>query len=85
MIMSTISYITAPRGAFAGGPLAMAAVGRWWRAYIARRAKTAAIAHLKLLSERDLDDIGLARSRIDAAVWGRMDTFGRNPAVARVF
>lgn len=79
--------MSTPREAVAGGLLTMAvaAVRRWWGAYIAWRVQEAAIAHLKSMSDRDLRDIGLSRSQIDASVRGRIDTFERNLAFARMF
>src|SRR5262245_4597848 len=84
-IVSTISNTSAPREAVAGGLLAMAApaVRRWWHAYIAWRVQGAVIAHLKSMSDRDLKDIGLSRSQIDASVRGRIDLDGDRPLLAR--
>ena len=70
--MSTISSKAARHSKAAYGPLAMAraAVKRWWDAFIAWRVQEAAIAQLTSMSDRDLKDIGLPRSQIEAAVRG---------------
>jgi uncharacterized protein YjiS (DUF1127 family) len=53
--------------------MAKAAVKRWWGSYIAWRVEQAAIAQLRSMSDRELHDIGLARSQIEAAVRGSAD------------
>jgi hypothetical protein len=83
MIMSTISNITAPREAVAGGLLALAAIGRRSSAYIARRAQKAALARLRSLSDRDLEDIGLRGSQADVPVGGAIGLLGRERMMAR--
>jgi uncharacterized protein YjiS (DUF1127 family) len=87
MIMSTISNTAAPRVSVTGGFLAMAAaaVKRWWSAYIAWRMQEAAIALLKSMSDRDLKDIGLSRSQVDAAVREVGPTFERDRVFSRMF
>jgi uncharacterized protein YjiS (DUF1127 family) len=39
-------------------------------AFITWRARQAALAHLKSMSDRELKDIGLSRSQIECAVMG---------------
>ena len=51
-----------------GGPVAI--LKRWWTAYLTWRIEQAAIAQLGLMSDRELKDIGLARSQIMGAVRG---------------
>jgi uncharacterized protein YjiS (DUF1127 family) len=70
MIMSTISSAPAPQdvsGQTLFGPM-LAALKRWWMAYITWRMEQAAIAHLWSLSDRTLKDLGLTRSEIPRAV-----------------
>lgn len=50
----------------------VAALKRWWIAYMARRIEAAAIGRLRSMSDRELKDIGLVRSNIVPAVRGRM-------------
>jgi uncharacterized protein YjiS (DUF1127 family) len=74
MIMSTISSAPAPQ-TITGRSLVrglVASLRRWWVAYITWRTEQAAIAHLWLMSERALKDIGLTRSEIPRAVKGEM-------------
>jgi uncharacterized protein YjiS (DUF1127 family) len=75
IIMSAISSAAARHSNAANGPLAMAraAVKRWWGAYIAWRVQEAAIAQLISMSDRDLKDIGLPRSQIEATVRGNIN------------
>lgn len=72
MIMSTIS--SAPAGAHVTRgqtwPAAIAAVKRWWAAYMAWRIEQAAIITLSAMSDRELKDIGLTRPEITNAVQG---------------
>ena len=67
--MSMISSTAAPGYAATreSGTIA-AAVKRVYAAYIAWRMRQAALATLRSMSERELRDIGLARSEIDHAV-----------------
>ena len=69
--MSTISSKAVHRGnadgifqTFAG------TLKRWWVAYITRRMEHIAIAQLKEMSDRELEDIGLTRSEIARTVMG---------------
>jgi uncharacterized protein YjiS (DUF1127 family) len=50
-----------------------AAVGRWWKAYVTRRNERVAILLLHAMSDRELRDIGIARSQIEGAVRGELD------------
>lgn len=64
---SAATLSTAGNGIF--GKLA-AAAGRGFRAFIAWRARQAAISHLHSMSDRELKDIGLSRPEIEFAVMG---------------
>lgn len=57
-------------GARAGILTLAAMAASRWAAYQRRRQRRAAAAELHQLSDRDLKDIGLRRSEIDAAVYG---------------
>jgi uncharacterized protein YjiS (DUF1127 family) len=46
----------------------LAAAGKWWRAYIVRRARNAAVRELHALDDRMLRDIGVSRSEIEWVV-----------------
>jgi uncharacterized protein YjiS (DUF1127 family) len=74
MIMSTISSAPAPQGlpgqSLLVGPVA--ALKRWWIAYLTWRMEQAAIAHLWSLSDRTLKDMGLTRSEIPRVVRGEL-------------
>jgi uncharacterized protein YjiS (DUF1127 family) len=48
----------------------LATFERWWVAYLTLQLERATIAHLAKLSDRELNDIGLHRSEIPAAVRG---------------
>lgn len=49
----------------------LAALKRWWLAYITWRIERAAIATLVSMSDRDLKDIGIGRSEIPGVVKDR--------------
>jgi uncharacterized protein YjiS (DUF1127 family) len=71
MIMSTIA--TAHQHSASGsivGKVA-AAFKRLWVAYITWRIEQAAMAHLRSMSDRELEDLGLSRSQIEDAVAGK--------------
>jgi uncharacterized protein YjiS (DUF1127 family) len=75
MIMSmTLDAQTAGDGGVAefwsGGPVAV--VKRWWIAYTQWRLHQLAAAQLNAMSDRELKDIGLSRSQIDAALRGEL-------------
>jgi uncharacterized protein YjiS (DUF1127 family) len=55
---------------------------RWWAAYRTRRAEQVAIARLDSMSDRQLKDIGIARSQIEFAVRGDVE---RDRIVGRSF
>jgi len=68
MIMSMTWTADAHRDTTPGGLLrAAAAVRRWWMARMARRLERLAAEQLSSMSDRELKDIGIARSRIDFA------------------
>jgi uncharacterized protein YjiS (DUF1127 family) len=74
-IMSTISR-TVSGGVTAANELAARArtvLGRWRQSYIAWHTQKVAIRHLSSLTDRELQDIGLSRSQISAAVGGVVD------------
>jgi uncharacterized protein YjiS (DUF1127 family) len=76
MIMSTISSTTAQRDiAVSGFLVAMGrAMVRWWAAHQARRMERTAITCLRMMSDRELKDIGICWPQIDFAVKGRLGT-----------
>lgn len=61
--------------------IAAAALKRWCMAYMRWRMQQAVIAHLKSKSDRELRDIGLDRSQIEARVRGE---FERSRALDRL-
>lgn len=71
--MSTTFSTPAPAQGISGqsrvGGL-VAVLKRWWVAHLTRRIEKVAIAHLCSMSDRELKDIGLARSEIPFAVMG---------------
>lgn len=70
--MSTISS-TAERRADAGGHVLAKAAGaakRLWEAYLTWHVERAAIILLRSMSDRELSDLGLARSEIADVVGG---------------
>jgi uncharacterized protein YjiS (DUF1127 family) len=71
-IVSTISNATARQSSAGSNILGMLAVAprRLLAAFITWRARQAALAHLKSMSDRELKDIGLSRSQIECAVMG---------------
>jgi uncharacterized protein YjiS (DUF1127 family) len=70
MIMSTISTATAHQHSASGSVVGRiaAAIRRLWVAYITWRIEQAAMAHLRSMSDRELEDLGLSRSQIEGAV-----------------
>jgi len=51
----------------------MATLTAWWMGYLMRRIERAAIMQLHAMSDRELQDIGLARTEIEWAVRGEFD------------
>jgi uncharacterized protein YjiS (DUF1127 family) len=73
MIMGTISGIAAQRaGAAAIGHTVAGAMGRWWVAYMTWRIERLAIARLRTISDRQLEDMGIVRSQIELEVKGEI-------------
>jgi uncharacterized protein YjiS (DUF1127 family) len=73
MIMSSISTIPAGSQAESvGHPVRSigAVLRRVWLAYLERRLHQQAAAQLHAMSDRQLKDIGVSRSQIDAALRG---------------
>jgi uncharacterized protein YjiS (DUF1127 family) len=62
---------------------AEAALHRWWRAYVERRRRRAAIRELRALDDRILKDIGLGRSEIESVIHDPQRLLARKRAVAR--
>jgi uncharacterized protein YjiS (DUF1127 family) len=88
MIMSTI-----PSAPAAAQPAAkqtwaselFAFAKRSWYAYITWRIERTALAHLSLMSDRELEDIGLSRSQIECAVMGERARSRIRPATTELF
>jgi uncharacterized protein YjiS (DUF1127 family) len=59
-----------------------AAAGKWWRAYIRRRERNAAMRELHALDDRTLKDIGISRSEIEWVVGGEDATRLRDATIA---
>jgi uncharacterized protein YjiS (DUF1127 family) len=69
MIMSTtFGTPVIAGGRILRGSRAIASVKALWTAYLTRRIERAAIIQLHAMSDRELRDIGLARSQIEWAV-----------------
>jgi uncharacterized protein YjiS (DUF1127 family) len=82
MIMSTTFSMPPAAEGMARQPSGhglVATLKSWWLAHLARRIERAAIIQLGSMSDRELKDIGLTRSRIAWAVRGEPgpDAFGR--------
>jgi uncharacterized protein YjiS (DUF1127 family) len=75
MIMSTMSRTAGLRQVAVSGFFwcAAATVRRWCIAYMTWRMQAAVIAHLRSKSDRELKDIGLDRSQIEAQVRGEFE------------
>lgn len=54
----------------------------WWAAYIDWRVRRMAVAQLRGMSDRELKDIGLFRTQLEAAVRGDL---ARDPTLRRRF
>jgi uncharacterized protein YjiS (DUF1127 family) len=61
---------------------AFAAAGNWWRAYIRRRERNAAVRELRAFDDRMLKDIGINRSEIEWVVDGQDATRLRDATIA---
>jgi uncharacterized protein YjiS (DUF1127 family) len=61
---------------------ALAAAGNWWRAYIRRRERNAAVRALRAFDDRTLKDIGINRSEIEWVVDGQDATRLRDATIA---
>jgi uncharacterized protein YjiS (DUF1127 family) len=71
--MSTISSIAPQRASASAIAHALwSTVTRWWVVYMTWRIEQLAITRLKEVSDRQLKDIGVARSQIKSAVTGRI-------------
>jgi uncharacterized protein YjiS (DUF1127 family) len=72
MVMSSISHSVGPRQAHLGNSFrAVGSTARsWWIAYANWRLERFAIRRLRSLSDRELKDIGIQRSSIEAVVRG---------------
>jgi uncharacterized protein YjiS (DUF1127 family) len=75
MIMRTTFGTTAVAGGWTRPRRSglIAAVKTWLTAYLTRRNERAAILQLHAMSDRELRDIGLARSQIEGAVRGQLE------------
>jgi uncharacterized protein YjiS (DUF1127 family) len=73
--MSTTFYTPATNRLRSQGSGLVATVKTWWKSYLVRRIEQAAIIQLHTMSDRELQDIGLARSQIEQAVRGELDPF----------
>jgi uncharacterized protein YjiS (DUF1127 family) len=73
MIMSTTSTATARQYSASRSIVGRVAAAskRLWVAYITWRIERAAMAHLRSMSDRELEDLGLSRSQIEGAVAGK--------------
>jgi uncharacterized protein YjiS (DUF1127 family) len=78
VIMSTTFYTPATNRVRSQGSGLVATVKTWWKGYLVRRIEQAAIIQLHAMSDRELQDIGLARSQIEQAVRGELDPFTRH-------
>ena len=74
--MSTTFYTPATNRVRSQG--LVATVKTWWKGYLVRRIEQAAIIQLHAMSDRELQDIGLARSQIEQAARGEFDPFTRH-------
>jgi uncharacterized protein YjiS (DUF1127 family) len=70
------------RGLRTAACAAFAAAGNWWRAYIRRRERNAAVRELRALDDRTLKDIGINRSEIEWVVDGQDATRLRDATIA---
>ena len=70
------------RGLRTAARAVFAAAGNWWRAYVRRRERNAAVRELHALDDRTLKDIGVNRSEIEWVVDGEDATRLRDPTIA---
>ena len=68
--MNTISGVSTQGGTEASklAHLLLSAAKRWWLAYLGWRIEQLMIARLRSMTDRQLKDIGIARSHIEFAV-----------------
>jgi uncharacterized protein YjiS (DUF1127 family) len=69
------------RGLRAAAWAVFAAAGNWWRAYMRRRERNAAVRELHALDDRTLKDIGINRSEIEWVVDGEDATRLRDATI----
>jgi uncharacterized protein YjiS (DUF1127 family) len=81
MLNNTSSYAVTAPGVRKGAAILLARLGnlinRWIAAVIAHRERRAALVALRLLSDRDLKDIGLCRNEIGDALAERAEERAR--------
>ena len=70
------------RGLRTAARAVFAAAGNWWRAYVRRRERNAAVRELHALDDRTLKDIGVNRSEIEWVVDGEDATRLRDATIA---
>lgn len=66
---STVATVVRPRVTKKPGALSQL-IGACWQGIARHFARRAAVAHLRKLDDHALRDIGLARTEIEAAVYG---------------
>ena len=69
-ITTTAQTVPAPSTAFGGFTRTLGTLANGLAAFWVRRE---AIKALRAMNDRELSDIGITRSHIDDAVWGKLD------------